>query len=161
MAPPKERRGPNLQLATFGAGCFWSAQRSFAELAGVVDTRTGYMGGHREDPTYADVCEGDSGHIEVVEVEFDADVISYLELLDAFWRMHDPTSWDAQGNDEGEQYRSVIFVADEDQTVQARASMARAAEDFQDDIVTLIRQTETFWVAEDDHQDFLPRSDPD
>ena len=148
---------PSTELAVFGAGCFWAVERAFAERPGVLDTRAGYMGGHVDEPTYAQVCEGDTGHVEVVEVEFDPDEVAYADLLELFWTIHDPTSWDQQGADEGEQYRSVLFVADERQAAEAERSMLAASERFDDAIVTELREVETFWVAEDDHQGFLPR----
>lgn len=141
-----------MSIATFGAGCFWNVEAVFAELDGVLDTRAGYMGGHVEDPTYDQVCEGDTGHIEVVEVDFDETVISYAELLAAFWAMHDPTSWDRQGPDEGEAYRSVIFVSDAQQADAAEYSRDALGQRLEDPIVTEIREATTFWVAEDDHQ---------
>lgn len=145
------------QYAVFGAGCFWSVERAFAQLPGVLDTRVGYTGGHLDDPSYAEVCEGTTGHVEAVEVEFDPDEISYADLLELFWTVHDPTSWDQQGADEGEQYRSVIFVASEAQASEAERSMQAAAERFDEELVTQIRELERFWVAEDEHQGFLPR----
>lgn len=146
-----------MELAVFGGGCFWALDKAFAEVEGVVDTRAGYMGGHLEEPTYAAVYEGTSGHIEVVEVEFDPERVTYRELEDLFWTFHDPTSWDRQGADEGEQYRSVIFTASPEQAEDAADSMEAAADGCDDAIVTEVRGVEQFWVAEDDHQGFLTR----
>lgn len=144
-----------MAVATFGAGCFWQVEQAYADLTGVLDTRVGYMGGHTDDPSYAEVCEDRTGHVEVVEVEFDADVVSFADLLEVFWSIHDPTSWDRQGADEGEAYRSVIFTHDEAQEVLAHQSREVAAEQFEDPIVTEIRPATRFWVAEDEHQGFL------
>ncbi len=141
-----------MEIATFGGGCFWSVERAFAAVAGVVDTRTGYMGGHVDDPSYDQVCGGETGHVEVVEVSFDPRIVSYARLLEVFWRCHDPTRWDHQGNDEGEQYRSVIFVGDGAQREAALDSMEIAAGAFEDPIVTEIRDARTLWIAEDEHQ---------
>lgn len=141
-----------MQWAIFGGGCFWAIERAFAALDGVVDTRAGYMGGHVESPTYDEVCTGTTGHVEVVEVEFDPEVIEYAALVDHFWTIHDPTTWEAQGVDEGPQYRSLIFTQSAEQAAVAEASLERAALRFDDPIVTELRPAETFWVAEDDHQ---------
>ena len=145
-----------MQIAVFGGGCFWPIEQAFSTIEGVQDTRAGYMGGGTDDPTYDEVCAGGTGHIEVVEVEFDPAVVSYAELVRAFWTMHDPTSWDQQGNDVGEQYRSVVF-AQEEQAEVALAELERAADQFAEDIVTEIREAGTFWVAEDEHQGFADR----
>lgn len=143
-----------MQTGVFGGGCFWSIQAAFSRIDGVVDTRAGYMGGHVQEPTYDQVCDGDTGHVEVVEVEFDPEIVSYEALVQAFLEMHDPTSWDLQGNDQGDQYRSVLFVADDEQADVAQECLESASADYAEDIVTEIRVVEVFWVAEDDHQDF-------
>ncbi|MFZ0480701.1 MAG: peptide-methionine (S)-S-oxide reductase MsrA, partial [Terriglobales bacterium] len=103
------------QTAIFGGGCFWCIEAVFQRLAGVSQVESGYMGGHVDDPSYKDVCGGDTGHVEVVRITFDPDAISYRELLDVFFSVHDPTQLNRQGNDAGEQYRSVIFYTEEEQ----------------------------------------------
>ena len=145
------------QLTTFGAGCFWSVEEAFASLDGVLDTRTGYMGGHTDAPSYDEVSTGDTGHVEVVQVEFDPARISYAALLEVFWSIHDPTSWDQQGPDQGSQYRSVIFTEDDDQHDQAEDSREAIAQHLDEPVVTEIQPAGTLWVAEDDHQRFLDR----
>ena len=144
-------------LATFGAGCFWAVEEAFAHLDGVLDTRVGYMGGHTDAPSYDEVSSGDTGHVEVVQVEYDPDVVTYAELLAVFWSIHDPTSWDQQGPDQGSQYRSVIFTADDSQHALAEDSLDAIAAEHHEPVVTEIRPASTLWIAEDDHQRFLDR----
>lgn len=141
-------------IATFGAGCFWCVEAVLERLDGVHDVVSGYMGGVVEDPTYSDVCTGQTGHAEVVQVHFDASRISYDALLEWFWKLHDPTTLNRQGADTGTQYRSAIFVHDEEQRRAAEASRTAHAKDFQSPIVTEITDASTFWVAEVDHQDY-------
>jgi peptide-methionine (S)-S-oxide reductase len=145
--------------ATFGAGCFWGVEMSFRRLDGVTDTAVGYAGGHTDNPTYHDVCGHGTGHAEVVEVEYDPAVVSYGELLDAFFEMHDPTQVDRQGPDIGDQYRSVIFFHTPDQ--QAAAEKAKAERDtsgrWARPIATLIEPAPTFWRAEEYHQRYIEK----
>lgn len=145
--------------ATFGAGCFWGVEASFRQLDGVTDARSGYSGGTTVSPTYKDVCTGTTGHAEAVEVAYDPARISYDRLLDAFWKMHDPTTRDRQGPDVGSQYRSAIFYHDEEQKRAAEAS--RAAQDasklYRGPIVTLIQPAGPFYEAEDYHQRYLEK----
>jgi len=140
--------------ATFGAGCFWCTEAVLEQLDGVLDVRSGYMGGSVPDPSYEDVCSGETGHAEVVQVHFDPQRISYDTLLDWFWKLHDPTTLNRQGNDVGTQYRSVIFVHTDDQRRAAEASKARAQKDFGKPIVTEISAAGPFYEAEDYHQDY-------
>ena len=144
------------QTATFGAGCFWCVEAVLERLDGVVDVRSGYMGGTADDPTYEDVCTGLTGHAEVVQVRFDPRRIAYDDLLAWFWKLHDPTTLNRQGADVGTQYRSAIFVHDDAQRATAEASRAKvdASGAFDDPIVTEITDAETFWEAEADHQDY-------
>lgn len=125
-------------------------------LEGVVDVKSGYMGGHVENPTYEQVCEKTTGHVEVIQVTFDPAKIKYEELLDVFWQAHDPTTWDQQGADKGPQYRSAIFTHSAEQKAQAENSKRALGQSgkFKDPIVTEIRDAAKFWVAEGYHQDF-------
>ncbi len=140
--------------ATFGGGCFWCLEAVFMKLDGVHSATSGYMGGQSEHPTYKEVCGGQSGHTEVVQVEFDPDTISYGDLLHWFWRMHDPTTLNRQGNDVGSQYRSVIFHHSDAQRSQAEKSKAAVAPDFSNLIVTEIPPASTFYPAEGYHQNY-------
>jgi peptide-methionine (S)-S-oxide reductase len=146
--------GAASELATFGAGCFWCVEAVLEQLDGVLDVRSGYMGGAVERPTYKQVCAGSTGHAEVVQVTFDPARISYGELLDWFWQLHDPTTLDRQGADVGEQYRSAIFYHSDEQRQAAERSKAAAAAGFDDPIVTEITPAAAFYEAEDHHQDY-------
>ncbi|MCB1205337.1 MAG: peptide-methionine (S)-S-oxide reductase MsrA [Verrucomicrobiae bacterium] len=152
---------PAEQLATFGGGCFWCTEAVMERLEGVSDVRSGYMGGHLENPTYEQVCRKDTGHVEVIQLSYDPDKITYDELLDVFWQAHDPTTLDRQGEDRGPQYRSVIFTHTPDQKNRAELSK-RALDDsgkLSGPVVTEIREASTFWLAEENHQDFY-RNNP-
>lgn len=145
--------------ATFGAGCFWGVEAAFRQVEGVVDTAVGYMGGTVEHPTYQQVCTNTTGHVEVVQVEYDPARVSYEALLDVFWACHDPTQVNRQGPDIGTQYRSVIFVHDEEQAAAAEASRERldASGSYARPIATRIEPASTFWRAEEYHQRYLER----
>jgi peptide-methionine (S)-S-oxide reductase len=145
--------------ATFAAGCFWGVEHVFGELDGVLRTSVGYTGGHADQPNYEQVCGGATGHAEAVEVWFDPEVVSYDELLETFWRVHDPTTLNRQGWDIGDQYRSAIFVHDDDQASRATASREREQTNLLKPIVTEITPAGTFHVAESYHQQFYSRSD--
>jgi len=140
--------------ATFAAGCFWGVESNFRRLPGVISATSGYIGGHTPDPTYQDVCTDRTGHAEAVEVEFDPAKISYDQLLDAFWSLHDPTTPNRQGPDVGTQYRSAIFYHDAEQEKAAIASRERAQKSgrFRRPIVTEIVQAPKFFPAEEYHQ---------
>ena len=146
-----------MQKAIFGAGCFWGVELTFSKIEGVKSTAVGYCGGSVTDPTYEIVCAGQSGHAEVVLVEFDPDKVSYNNLLDTFWSLHDPTTLNRQGPDIGTQYRSVIFFQDEDQAVVAKTSKEKLQESgrFINDIVTEIVPAAEFYRAEEYHQKYL------
>ena len=146
-----------MQKAIFGAGCFWGVELTFSKIEGVESTAVGYCGGGVPDPTYEIVCTGQSGHAEVVLVEFDPDKVSYNNLLDTFWSLHDPTTLNRQGPDIGTQYRSVIFFQDEDQAVAAETSKEKLQESgrFINDIVTEIVPAAEFYRAEEYHQKYL------
>ena len=145
--------------ATFGAGCFWGVEAEFRELPGVTDTAVGFMGGTTANPTYHEVCAGDTGHAEVCEVTFDPGKVTYERLLDAFWAMHDPTTRNRQGPDFGSQYRSVIFYHDDAQRVAAEASKAalEASGRFKRPVVTEIVPAGPFYRAEEYHQRYLEK----
>ena len=143
--------------ATFGAGCFWGVEAAFRQLEGVTATRVGYTGGRTDNPTYEDVCSHTTGHAEVVEVTYDPERISYGELLDIFWRKHDPTQLNRQGWDVGDQYRSAIFVHDEEQRAEAEASKEREQQHHSRPVVTAITDAPAFYEAEDYHQQYLEK----
>jgi peptide-methionine (S)-S-oxide reductase len=143
--------------ATFGAGCFWGVEAAFRQLDGVTGTRVGYTGGTVENPTYEDVCSHTTGHAEVVEVSYDPERVTYEQLLDVFWRKHDPTQLNRQGWDIGDQYRSVIFVHDAEQEEAAQRSKALEQVNWSAPIVTQIEPAETFYEAEDYHQQYLEK----
>ena len=152
------------QTAYFATGCFWGAERRFWNLAGVIQTSVGYMGGNKPDPTYKEVCTGTTNHAEMVEVIFDPEVISYQRLLAEFWVMHDPTSLNQQGGDIGTQYRSSIFTTSPEQMQQALASKEiyqnELTKNGMDQIVTEILPASgvTYWLAEDYHQRYLEKN---
>jgi peptide-methionine (S)-S-oxide reductase len=149
-----------MKPATFGAGCFWGIEDAFRQLRGVVTTAVGYSGGTTENPTYHDVCTDQTGHAEVVRVEYDPDKVSYEELLDVFWSIHDPTTLNRQGPDLGSQYRSVIFFHDDGQRAAAVASKERlqASGRFRRPIVTAIVPASPFYRAEEYHQQYFKKS---
>jgi peptide-methionine (S)-S-oxide reductase len=144
--------------ATFGAGCFWGVEAAFRQLEGVTRTRVGFSGGTRANPTYRDVCSRTTGHAEVVEVTYDPERVAYGELLDVFWGKHDPTERNRRGRDVGDQYRSVVFFHDVEQQEAAVAAKAREQEQRgQTPVVTQILPAETFYEAEDYHQQYLEK----
>lgn len=145
---------PETQIAAFGAGCFWGVEAAFQEVKGVVSTAVGYMGGTLKNPTYKDVCTDKSGHAEVVRVEYDSSEVSYAQLLDVFWGMHDPTTLNRQGPDAGTQYRSVIFYYTPQQAKIARAAKERLekSKKFKSPVVTEIVAAKDFYKAEEYHQ---------
>jgi peptide-methionine (S)-S-oxide reductase len=148
------------EKATFGAGCFWGVEETFRNLKGVTNTAVGYAGGTKENPTYEDVCSHETGHAEVVEVEFDPAQISYDKLLDVFWSSHNPTTLNRQGPDIGTQYRSVVFYHSPAQKSAAEASkdQVETSGRFKRPIVTGIEPAPTFWRAEEYHQRYLAKS---
>jgi peptide-methionine (S)-S-oxide reductase len=146
--------------ATFGAGCFWGVEAAFRKIDGVTDAAVGYAGGHTDSPTYRQVCSHGTGHAEVVEIEYDPARVSYENILEAFWSMHDPTQLNRQGPDVGDQYRSVIFFHTPEQAEAAQASMRRleAGGGYSRPIVTQIEKAPTFWRAEEYHQRYLEKN---
>jgi peptide-methionine (S)-S-oxide reductase len=148
-----------LKKATFGAGCFWGVELAFRGIPGVADVAVGYAGGHFKDPTYHDVCSGRTGHAEVVEVDYDPEAVSFEQLLEAFWSIHDPTTPNRQGPDIGTQYRSAIFTHDAEQEAAAKASKEaqQSSGRFRRPIVTEITPASTFYRAEEYHQRYLEK----
>ncbi|KKU78881.1 MAG: Peptide methionine sulfoxide reductase MsrA [Parcubacteria group bacterium GW2011_GWA2_47_7] len=146
-------------VATFGAGCFWGVEETFRQLPGVTGTAVGYMGGTLDNPTYEDVCTDKTGHAEVVQVTFDTEKITYDELLNVFWKCHNPTTMNQQGPDHGTQYRSMIFFHTPEQETVSRSSREKLEKSgrFGDPIVTKIKPAETFWRAEEYHQQYLSK----
>lgn len=147
------------QLATFGAGCFWGVEAAFQRLDGVLKTSVGYMGGHFENPCYLDVLSRITGHAEVAQIEYDPERISYEQLMDLFWTIHDPTSLNRQGADRGEQYRSVIFFHTPEQQAIARQSKLKLATSGRYDkpIVTEITAASDYWLASEEHQQYFAK----
>ena len=145
--------------ATFGAGCFWGVEAAFRRLNGVNEAFSGYAGGDRDNPTYEEVCTGLTGHAEVVEVDYDPDKITYVELLDTFWAVHDPTTLNRQGPDVGTQYRSAIYFHTSEQQGAARNSLLSQSESgrYRNPIVTEITQASTFYKAEEYHQRYFEK----
>jgi peptide-methionine (S)-S-oxide reductase len=150
----------NVEVATLGGGCFWCLEAVFDDVKGVEDVVSGYMGGHVINPSYEAVCRGATGHAEVVQVAFDPSVVSYKEILMVFFGIHDPTTLNRQGNDSGTQYRSVIFTRSPEQDAVARASIAYLASErvWDEAIVTAVVPAETFYPAEEYHQEFFRRN---
>lgn len=147
------------QKATFGAGCFWGVEEAFRKVRGVVSTAVGYAGGLMKNPTYEDVCTDQTGHAEVVEVEYDPSVVSYDELLNLFWSIHDPTTPNRQGPDVGTQYRSAIFYHGPEQQAAAEASKDKLQKSgrFKRPIVTEIKPAKEFYRAEEYHQQYFEK----
>ena len=164
MTPPPSEEKPSPaehQTATFGAGCFWCVEAVYQELKGVVAVESGYAGGHVENPTYEQICTKTTGHAEVCQIKFDANKTSFGEILQVFWQTHDPTTKDRQGNDEGPQYRSVIYTHDEAQLEQANALKKDldASGSWPNPIVTEIEPLKNYYKAEAYHQNYY-RNNP-
>jgi peptide-methionine (S)-S-oxide reductase len=146
------------ETVTFGAGCFWGVEYVFERVPGVLGTEVGYEGGTTENPTYRDVCSHTTGHVEVARVTFDPSVVTFDQLLEVFWAMHDPTQVDRQGPDVGDQYRSVIFAETDEQRAAAEASKEKAQARFPRPIATSIEPATTFYRAEDYHQRYYDKN---
>jgi peptide-methionine (S)-S-oxide reductase len=153
--PLHNEPAPGREFATLGGGCFWCLEAVFEELQGVVDVESGYAGGHVANPTYRQVCEGITGHAEVVRIEFDPKVIGYREILEVFFAVHDPTTLNRQGGDVGEQYRSVIFYQSKEQEQVANEVIREAQEGHDDEIVTQLLPAGEYWRAETYHQEYF------
>lgn len=143
------------RFATFGGGCFWCLEAVFEEVRGVVDVESGYSGGHSTQPDYRSVCAGTTGHAEVIRLEYDPAQIKYLDLLEVFFGIHDPTTLNRQGNDVGTQYRSVIFFHDAEQEAAARKYIRDTASTWRDPVVTEILPAPEYWRAETYHQEYF------
>lgn len=152
-----------MEKAAFGAGCFWGVEATFRKIPGVKEVTSGYMGGRTENPTYKNVCYDDTGHAEVVLVEYDPAETDYNTLLDTFWRCHNPTQLNRQGPDVGDQYRSVIFTYNDDQATAARASKSALQQSgkWKDPVVTEISPAPVFYAAEEYHQRYLEKQGRD
>ncbi|MDP9297092.1 MAG: peptide-methionine (S)-S-oxide reductase MsrA [Actinomycetota bacterium] len=146
------------ETTIFGAGCFWGVEWVFAQVPGVIGAESGYSGGITPDPTYREVCSHTTGHAEVVRVTFDPSVVSFDQLLEVFWAMHDPTQVDRQGPDVGDQYRSAIFTSSDEQQRAAEASREHAQAGFSRPIATQIRRASEFYPAEDYHQRYYEKN---
>lgn len=144
-----------LETAVFGGGCFWQIEEVYRTTVGVTSTCAGYMGGDFDNPLHLDVCARITGHAEVVLLTFESEQVTYTDLLDRFWRIHDPTTLNRQGPDRGEQYRSVIFYHSPEQKIQALHSKQEAQRNFVDPIVTEIKPVKAFWPAKEEHQQYL------
>lgn len=155
--PPPEEAG--METATFGAGCFWGVEAAFGKIPGVVSTTVGYAGGTKDNPSYEEVCRGDTGHTEVVRVDFDPDRVTYPELLNAFWECHDPTQVNRQGPDFGYQYRSVVFGESDEQLAVALASLEEleSSGKLSGPVATAIEPARNFYRAEEYHQQYLAK----
>jgi peptide-methionine (S)-S-oxide reductase len=145
------------EVATLGGGCFWCLEAVYTQMEGVESAVSGYMGGSRSNPTYREVCSGTTGHVEVLQVTFDREKASFRDILEVFFAIHDPTTLDRQGNDVGEQYKSVIFYHSAEQRAMAEEMIREleAERVWPSPIVTEVRAAETFWPAEDYHQDYF------
>jgi peptide-methionine (S)-S-oxide reductase len=153
----KQKEGTaDFETATFGAGCFWCVEAVFSRVKGVSEVKSGYSGGNVKNPTYKEVCSGNTGHAEVCQLSYDPGKIGYLELLEIFWKTHDPTTLNRQGNDIGTQYRSVIFYHNDNQRKKAEEMKSRLNKEgiWPNPIVTEIRAFEVFYPAEDYHDDY-------
>ena len=147
-----------IQKALFGAGCFWGVEEHFRKIKGVIKTVVGYSGGNTKDPTYESVCYENTGHAEVIYIDFDKNIISYENLVEEFWKCHDPTTIDRQGPDVGRQYRSVIYYFDDFQKKIAEKSKEKYQHFIKKIIVTEISQADSFYKAEEYHQKYIKKS---
>jgi len=143
--------------AAFAAGCFWHVQSEFDKFHGIIKTEVGYSGGEKGNPTYEEVSSGNTGHAETIEIEFNPENVSYEEVLDQFWKIHDPTTPNRQGPDIGTQYRSIIFYYDEEQKRKAEKSLEEKQKGLDKKIVTEIRPMKKFWKAEGYHQKYYKK----
>jgi peptide-methionine (S)-S-oxide reductase len=146
------------ETATLGGGCFWCVEAAYEGLEGIQSVVSGYAGGAKQNPTYREVCDGNTGHAEVVQITYDPAVLSYAGVLDRFWLVHDPTTLNRQGADVGTQYRSIILYESEDQRAIAERSLAEAQKEFASKIVTEIKPLKKFYQAEEYHQDYFARN---
>ena len=144
-----------------GGGCFWCIEASFKEVAGVLEVTSGYAGGHLENPSYREVCSGDTGHAEVVRIKYREVKVSLEKLLDLFFRIHDPTTENRQGPDVGSQYRSIILYQNQEQREKVEAFIEEKRDEYEDEIVTEVKKLDNFYRAEDRHQDYFEKNPED
>ena len=151
------------ETATVGGGCFWCVEAAFKQLDGIERVTSGYAGGHADDPTYREVCSGTTGHAEVVQVEYDSDALTYEDILEVFFTVHDPTQLNRQGPDVGSQYRSIVLSHDDEQRQVAENYVEALDEEggYDDDVVTEVEPLETFYRAEEKHQDYFEKNPTD
>ena len=151
------------ETATVGGGCFWCVEAAFKQLDGIERVTSGYAGGHADDPTYREVCSGNTGHAEVVQVEYDSDALTYEDILEVFFTVHDPTQLNRQGPDVGSQYRSIVLSHDDEQRQVAENYVEALDEEggYDDDVVTEVEPLETFYRAEEKHQDYFEKNPAD
>jgi len=152
---------PESQTATVGGGCFWCIESVIKELRGVDSVTSGYAGGHVDDPSYEAVCTGETGHAEVVQIEFEPDVIGYRDLLEVFFTIHNPTTLNRQGPDVGSQYRSIVLYHDDEQRQTIEAVIGDVQPLYDDEIVTEVEPLDTFYPAEEYHQDYFEKNPDD
>lgn len=145
------------EIAILAGGCFWCVEPIYDDLKGVLSVESGYTGGTVENPSYEQVCTGNTGHAEAIRIEFDPDIVSYDDILDIFFHIHDPTQLNRQGNDVGTQYRTAIFPHSPEQAAAAQAAIARNQADWPEPIVTTIETFDKWWRAEDYHQEYFSR----
>lgn len=150
-----------MESAVIGGGCFWCTEAAYKQLEGVEKVISGYAGGHTEDPSYREVCSGKTGHAEVIKLEYDQDEISYEEILEFFFRIHNPTTEDREGPDVGSQYRSIILYNDSDQRETAEQFIRERQDEYEDEIVTELNRLEEFYKAEEKHQDYFEKNPND
>ena len=146
-----------MEKALFGAGCFWGVEEYFSKIEGISKTEVGYSGGVTKNPTYESVCQGNTEHVEVLYIEFDQDIITYNNIINHFWKCHDPTTLNRQGPDIGRQYRSAIFYFSEEQRDIAKKSKSDNQEKYNNQIVTEITKADKFFKAEEYHQNFVQK----
>lgn len=149
------------QEIVLGGGCFWCIEAAFKEVDGVMEITSGYAGGDRKDPSYREVCSGKTGHAEVVKIKFEQDIINTEEILEFFFRIHDPTTEDREGPDIGSQYRSIILYNSQEQKRNIEAFIDKIKENYSEEIVTDIEELEKFYIAEQKHQDYFEKNPDD
>ena len=149
------------QTAVIGGGCFWCTESAYKNLNGVEKVTSGYAGGDKENPGYREVCRGKTGHAEVIRIEYDEKKTSYQEILEFFFRIHDPTTEDREGPDVGSQYRSIILYENSEQKAIAEEFLDEKQEEYEDEIVTEVKELEKFWKAEEKHQNYFEKNPND
>ena len=150
-----------MATAILGGGCFWCTEAAYKQLEGINEVTTGYAGGHTDKPNYRQVCTGDTGHAEVIKIEFDPEKISYEKILKFFFRIHNPTTKDRQGPDVGSQYRSIILYTSENQKKIAEGFLEEKQSEYEDEIVTEVKELDKFWEAEEKHQNYFEKNPED